>query len=221
MLSGADMRGKGPVYVFREAGVELRSTAAVQLDDVVREFVRSQSPAPPSEPGGLANGAPGAIGVTSSMASEPNEQEVVSRTTAAEHESLTHAMSALEQALVAPYPGRESEWKRRVATAAATVAEEVRRHVESAESDDGLLPQVEIRIGHGHDVTLARCAHRDLAQETEGLIRDLPERADDPALTVPRIRERALQLMTDLRRHRALEADLILTVFDRDIGAGE
>jgi hypothetical protein len=152
---------------------------------------------------------------------ERARQERASRTASHEHDCIEEAMHVLEKALAAPTPGREVEWKQRAGAALAVVTDYVRQHVESAEGDDGLVAEVEAKVGTTRDVRFARADHRRMVEDSEHLLKDLSEHAGDAGLTVAEVRDRTIDITMLLRRHEWREADLILSVFDLDIGSGD
>ena len=136
------------------------------------------------------------------------------RTTAREHEAIVKALHTLERTLAAPFPSREQQWKRRTAAALTVVVDELRQHVESAEAERGLIPSCELIVGRPHELNRAQTDHPRLVDEATALLRELTESASQ----CEDVRERAAQLATAIRRHQAVEADLILLAYDQDIG---
>ena len=152
---------------------------------------------------------------------ERARQERASRAASHEHDCIQEAMHVLEKALVAPMPGRESQWKQRAGAALAVVSDYVRQHVESAESDCGLVAEVEAKVGRTRDVRFALADHRRMLDDADHLLRDLCEHTTDPGLSVAEVRHRTVDMTALLREHEWREADLILSVFGLDLGAGD
>jgi len=138
-----------------------------------------------------------------------------------EHDCIVEAMHVLEKALASPAPGREAEWKQRAGAALAVVVDYVRQHVESSEADGGLLAEVEVKVGLTRDVQSARRDHKQILVNADHLLRDLSEHAGDIVLPTHEVRHRTNDLSASLRHHQWREADLIMSVFDLDIGSGD
>lgn len=153
--------------------------------------------------------------------SERDRQERASKAASQEHNCIEQAMHVLEKALVAPTPGREAQWKQRAGAALAVVSDYVRQHVESAESDQGLVAEVEAKVGRTRDVRFALADHRRMIDDADHLLKDLCEETVDSGLTVAEVRHRTIDMTALLREHEWREADLILSVFGLDLGAGD
>jgi hypothetical protein len=153
--------------------------------------------------------------------SEYTRQEKAARAARREHDCIEEAMRVLEKALVAPTPGRETEWIKRAATALAVVTDDVRQHVESAEGDNGLVTEVEAKVGLTRDVRFARADHKRMVEDSELLLKELSEPAGGPGLAIAEVRHRTIDMTALLRQHEWREADLIMSVFDLDLGAGD
>lgn len=130
---------------------------------------------------------------------------------------LRGSMSALEQALAAPAPGRTASWAERVHVALVELSADVREHVAITEGPDGM-----------HQDLLAaspRLAHAVGRLSTDHVVigehlGDLLVRAggtDAPA-DIEAIRELGTALLGRLVRHRQIGADLIYEAFQCDIG---
>jgi hypothetical protein len=143
--------------------------------------------------------------------------EAAAERTAVEYEAIIRALRGLEDAIAAPAPGREREWKRTAARELGTVSKSLKAHCVSAERRHGILTEVEAEIGRTRDLTLARREHATLVRDAAALFTML---VDEDA-EYPELRERAAKVILALRRHQAREADLIYTAFQRDIGMGD
>lgn len=137
---------------------------------------------------------------------------------AREYETIIVALHALEKALAAPAPRREKEWNKRNHSALNVVINRLKAHCRAAESDGGVLAQAEVTIGRNRAVARAFVEHKRLIAEARELLSDLHRRTDHLSLTPREVRRRALRLASALRHHQALEADVIIETFDRDIG---
>jgi hypothetical protein len=155
------------------------------------------------------------------MSRDLSREERASKVATHEHDCIVEAMHVLEKALAYPVPGREVEWKQRAGAALAVVVDYIRQHVESAEADGGLLTEVEVKVGRTHDVQSALKDHELILENSDHLLRDLSEDIGDPVLPTNEVRNRTNDLSASLRQHQWREADLIMSVFDLDIGAGD
>jgi hypothetical protein len=133
------------------------------------------------------------------------------------HDALDAAIEALERALAAAGGRRAEAWTERVESELGRVQEAIDAHVAGIEEADGLFDEIE-----AHDPRLAshveqlRREHRMLRDRAAAFSARLqPQRAPD----VSGARREAAGLLTDLRAHRAAEADLVYEAFWTDIGA--
>lgn len=131
------------------------------------------------------------------------------------------AVRVLEKALAEPAPGVPDAWKHRAAAALAIVVDYVRQHIESAESDGGLVTELELKLGRNRDVRLARDDHKKLLAGSNALLADLSQPAGDAGPETADVRSRTLDLIALLEQHKRREIDLILGAFDIDIGTGD
>lgn len=152
------------------------------------------------------------------MTDETTQPHFASKATGRQHDQIAQSLVTLERALGGAAPGREAEWKHRAGAALAVVIDLLRQHVETAEGEDGLIAQLEIAQGHTRDATIAKTDHRQMLEESSALLDDLAGGGD---LAVEDARERAARLVDLLRKHRWREADLILDVFNIDLGHGD
>lgn len=134
---------------------------------------------------------------------------------------IVDAMHTLDRALASPAPGRESQWKQRAGAALAVVVDCIRQHVESAESDGGLVAELEVVLGKNRDVRLAMDDHKRLRDDAEQLLSELSARAEEPGLSTSDVRTRTLGLTALLREHQWREVDLILATFGLDVGPAD
>jgi hypothetical protein len=142
----------------------------------------------------------------------------VTREAAREHEAIVNALHVLEKALAAPAPGRETVWNRRAGAAVVIVVDSLNVHRESAENEGGLLTQAEVVLGQPQGLAAARSQHARLLKDANELLVSLEEQPNGPTITYRGVRQRAWRLASALRSHQALEADLIMEAFGRDIG---
>jgi hypothetical protein len=122
----------------------------------------------------------------------------------------------LEKALASPAVGREADWKRNAAPALREVIASFKAHRESAENQGGIIAEAEAVLGRPPALAAARAQHTRLTKDANQLLVAL--NAEDLQLGAREIRRRGWRLASSLHDHRALEADLIMEAFQRDIG---
>jgi len=138
------------------------------------------------------------------------------------HEPLLDAMHLLEAALASPAPGREEEWRKRVAAELATLRNVLATHVASTESRKGMFVDVEsTEPALHHRIERLRHEHADLLRQAESLETHLAPPAAGHPFNFHDVRQRAGWLLTALRHHQALEADLVFELYDSDVGVGD
>lgn len=147
-------------------------------------------------------------------------RDAVAARASQEHEAIVRAAEALERALASPAPGRERAWRRRARAELAVVVDSINRHISSAESAGGVLSEVELSLGRTREVTAAQREHGRIAALAENLMRALNGEGKQ-APSYRRLRRLGLDLTSALRRHMALEADLVLAALEHDIGVGD
>ena len=128
---------------------------------------------------------------------------------------LRASISALEQALAAPAPGRTDAWCERVHVALVELSADLREHVDITAGDDGMCA--------GLLTTLLRLsfAVAQLTGEHEEMIRaleDLLAYAVSFSCSADHVRQRGTMLLGRLIRHRQREADLVYEAYQTDIG---
>jgi len=175
---------------------------------------------------GMNAGAPSDSGATPDEARSPNPEAAPAIATAdhqraaaqtrQEHDGLVQAMQRLEAALARPAPGREAAWNERVAETLRTVAGLLAEHVRSAESENGLLGVIDLRFADR-----LRSEHATLARRADALRDRVERRPGKAAVDVDQVRRYAARLLNALRRHQALEADMIFESFLIDLGGGD
>ena len=130
---------------------------------------------------------------------------------------LLESMSAVEQALAAPAPGRQARWAERVHVALVELSADVREHIDITEGPNGLHREL-LRTAPRLSGAVAR-----LARE-HALIRDLVDnllaRVGDPEIEadVDRVRDLGTALLGRLVRHRQRGSDLIYEAYTAEIG---
>ena len=130
---------------------------------------------------------------------------------------LRESMTALEQALSGPAPGRESAWAERVHVALVELTSDLRTHVQVTEGPDGLHHEV---LGTAPRlagrVTRLTAEHGEIALAVDALLVVVtpPLSAD----VVTEARELGVRLLGRLVRHRQAGADLVYEAYQSDIG---
>jgi hypothetical protein len=137
----------------------------------------------------------------------------------AEHESISTCLAALESTLKQPLTGSEALWRRRLRRQLRPLVEDLEQHRAVAEGAGGVFGEIEVAQGHGHELTTARRLHRSAIRQAEELFDALGTAVGD--LRPDEVRARGRRLGSAIRRHHALEADLVLLVFDQDTGTGD
>jgi hypothetical protein len=128
---------------------------------------------------------------------------------------LRESMSALEQALAAPAPGRLDAWTGRVHVALVELFRDFREHIAIAEGPNGVY--------HGVLSTTPRLSSevarltRDHA-EINDLIDHLLNSVSAAPLNVDGVRDLGTALLVRLIRSRQASADLVYEAYQSDIG---
>jgi hypothetical protein len=151
-------------------------------------------------------------------ASSDDRQQGLADRTSGEQETMFRALHALERAIASPAPGREAAWKQRAQRELAAVVGLLQEHCEWAEADDGIIGEVEVKLGRSYEVSRARRDHERLAHEAVSLLAALDEYAGDSALSFQEVRRQVAQLTAALRDHQAREADLLMLALQLDVG---
>lgn len=160
--------------------------------------------------------------------SDPNES-VISNTAGQKalaamrhHDALLDATHALEAALASPAPNRLWAWKTKVMAALQDFQTALGSHITTTESPDGLFGDVEAVEPNFHRrIERLRHEHGDLLRQAEAIGKHLSHHTEAEALNFHDIRQRCGWLLTALRHHQALEADLVFELYDVDAGVGD
>ncbi len=134
-------------------------------------------------------------------------------------EALYQAAVGLEDALTTPV-GDGPKWRLRVAMAVDHAAARIEEHARQTESSGGFLdsvlgeaPRLQRRIDQ------LKVDHERLEKEVDALRMAVSLVGDDEvADEAPNIRNRAIELLGQLTRHRQRGADLIYEAYQVDIG---
>jgi hypothetical protein len=130
---------------------------------------------------------------------------------------LLESISAVEQALAAPAPGRQARWAERVNVALVELSADFREHIDMTEGPDGLyreLLRTAPRLsGAVERLTAEHALITDLVDNLLACVSE-PEVNED----VDRVRDRGTALLGRLVRHRQRGSDLIYEAYQADIG---
>ncbi len=138
---------------------------------------------------------------------------------AAEHAAIVTAQQGLEAAFASAAPGREREWAARVATELRRLYDLMREHCRSAEAPSGLLTGIEeTTLITNERLVEVRAHHQKIFDEGQALLPEVERCAAGEAVWHALLRRRAASLMTEMRHHQALEADLVFEALESDIG---
>ena len=130
---------------------------------------------------------------------------------------LLESIGAVEQALAAPVPGRESRWVERVGVALVELSADFREHIGYTEGADGFyqgLLETAPRLS-GPVTRLVR-EHALITDLIDNLLSRVGQA--DAADGIEEIRERGTVLLGRLVRHRQHGSDLIYEAYAADIG---
>jgi hypothetical protein len=131
-------------------------------------------------------------------------------------------MHQLEAALACAAAGREGPWNEQVRVRLRAVTEAIAAHVNSAESRDGLLAEIESYDPNLQIRTnMLRHEHDELLQQAQALQQLVDCRNKQEAHTFQDIRNVSMRLLNALRNHQADEADLVFEAFFTDLGGGD
>jgi hypothetical protein len=130
---------------------------------------------------------------------------------------LLESMSAVEQALAAPAPGRQARWAERVHLALVELSADFGEHIDITEGPHGLYREL---------LTMAPRLSGAVARLTRehALIRDLLDnlqaRVGESGINpdVDELRDRGTVLLGRLVRHRQRGSDLIYEAYTAEIG---
>lgn len=130
---------------------------------------------------------------------------------------LLESMSAVEQALAAPAPGRQAHWAERVHVALVELSADFREHISITEGPDGVYREL-LRTAPRLSAAVARLTREHAV--IEDLITKLLAWVGEPELNqdVDTVRERGTALLAELARHRQRGSDLIYEAYESDIG---
>jgi hypothetical protein len=129
---------------------------------------------------------------------------------------LRAAIGRVERALSMPAPGRADVWAKELREELHGLSDALEQHIAITESDNGLLADIieaAPRLAHRVDVTRNDHVHlRDRLHTALESLTESPEGVADA-------RDRVVELLTALVRHRHLGADLVYEAYNVDIEA--
>lgn len=134
--------------------------------------------------------------------------------------ALSEAADELERAVTSA-AGDERAWRKDVAVAVVAVGDALAGHIDEVEADDGLYAEILGRTPRlSHSIDRLRRDHDDMRERLAELapLVSAPIRGPEQ---VEAIREKCLDLLREISRHRHRGADLIYDSYDWDIGDSE
>ena len=138
---------------------------------------------------------------------------------AREHRAgLRSAIGSVERALAAPAGDRYEQWGKELAHELDELSDALERHIESTEAPGGLLDDIfrtEPRLKRR--VQKVRDDHGVLRHRLEAARAAIPTSAEG----VADARDRVVDLLGGLVRHRHMGADLVYDAFNVDMEAGD
>lgn len=135
---------------------------------------------------------------------------------ARQHDELVEAAHCLEDALGSACSGREQAWREEARAALGTAIKTLWAHVKAAGDSGGTIAEVEAVRGRPPEITEIVSQHRRVLTDAELLLTEL----GDTRLPIEcrEVRRRGLPITSALHLHRVLVADLLLDIFQVDIG---
>lgn len=131
---------------------------------------------------------------------------------------LRAALGEVERSLASPAAGRDEAWVKTLGADLDRLSEALDLHIGSSEAPGGLLDdvlQTEPRLGH--KVERARREHQELRYRMDQALASVRAAPADTT----QIRERVVEVLGGIVRHRHLGADLVYEAFNVDIEAAD
>jgi hypothetical protein len=148
--------------------------------------------------------------------SVPTPEQVLLEALRRRRAGLRESMSALEQALAAPAPGRLDAWAQRVHGALVELCADFREHIDITEGPSGLYREL-LSTAPRLSNAVARLTGEHA--QISDLVDDLVARAGGPDSTdVDDIRDLGTTLLGRLVHHRQRGSDLVYEAYAVDIG---
>lgn len=138
---------------------------------------------------------------------------------AREHRAgLRATIGNLERALATAARGRVDAWSKEVRDELLSLSEALEQHIELTEAPDGLLSDIATAAPRlAHRVERTRADHVALRRHVASALDALRPEED----AINEARDRVVELLTAIVRHRHLGADLVYEAYNVDIEAGD
>jgi hypothetical protein len=135
---------------------------------------------------------------------------------ARQHDELAEAARRLEEALASACSGRQEGWQHEVRAALGAAIKTLRVHAKAAGDSGGTTAEVERVRGRPPEITEIANQHWRVLNDAELLLTELV----DTRLPIEcrEVRRRGLPMTSALHLHRGFVADLLLDIFQVDIG---
>jgi hypothetical protein len=131
---------------------------------------------------------------------------------------LRAAVGRVEATLAAPARGRAVQWAKELSAELAELGEALELHIKVTEADDGLLHDIittEPRLAHR--VERVRHDHVTMRHHLDDARAALP--TDDAGVSAAR--DRVVELLTAIVRHRHLGSELVYDAYNVDLEAAD
>jgi hypothetical protein len=134
---------------------------------------------------------------------------------------LRAAIGQVERAVAGAAHGRVAAWSADVRAELTALSEALDSHIDLTESSDGLLTDIETSTPRlAHRVQKAKEDHVVLRAAAARALQSLPP-GDGGDAGIDQARDRVVELLTALVRHRHLGADLVYEAYNVDIEAAD
>lgn len=131
---------------------------------------------------------------------------------------LRAAIGRVERALSTPATGRVDVWTKEVLAELHDLGQALDQHILTNEADDGLLADIiEAAPRLSHRVEVLRSDHVQLRDRLASAVEALTGEAG----SIDNARDRVVELLTGLVRHRHLGADIVYEAYNVDIEAAD
>lgn len=131
---------------------------------------------------------------------------------------LRSALGEVERSLASPAAGRDEAWVKTLDADLERLSDALDLHIRTSEAPGGLLDdvvQTEPRLAH--KVDRARREHQELRYRMDQALAAVRAAPADTA----QIRERVVEVLGGIVRHRHLGADMVYEAFNVDIEAAD
>ncbi len=132
---------------------------------------------------------------------------------------LRAAIDRVERSLATPAPGRADKWRKEVLAELQALGEALEVHIAANEAPGGLLADImEEAPRLAHRVNVLRDNHEQLRASLGAAVAAVEHDTGDD---VTASRDRVVELLGGLVRHRHLGADLVYEAYNVDIEAAD